>query len=512
MPALEGIRVVDLTEALAGPYCTMILGDLGADVIKIERPGAGDQSRRWGPPFVGTESAYYLSINRNKRSVVVDLKSGEGRATMQRLLERADVFVCNVRRLESLREAGLDPDAVCARHPRLVYCSITAYGRTGPYAGRGGYDVVAQGEAGLMAATGDPDGEPVRWPVASADLSTGLWAATSILSALLARERTGRGQYLDQSLLEGQLSWAPVMAAQLFASGERPARLGNRHANIVPYEVFRARDKRLVVAVGTEEHWRRFCEAVGLGGAVRDDPRFATNGDRLRNRAALAELLNAAFGRDDAARWLARLRAADVPCGPVNQLDETLGDPQVLHRGMVVDFDHPMGAVRLLATPVHLSETPVTYRRRPPLLGEHTEEVLRQLGGNLRSVALGRPPRYDARLAVRVVHRGRTVRGTTLDISEGGCAVKVGGLRPEVGDDVSLLVSAGSRRVPARAVVRWSAPCGGTRRVIGVRVHVEGQDGAWRDLVAAVIRSGARAPAAGDADPARRRRADRSGR
>lgn len=503
MSALEGLRVVDLTEALAGPYCTMILGDLGADVIKIERPGVGDQSRRWGPPFVGSESAYYLSINRNKRSVELDVKTSEGRASLHRLLERADVFVCNVRRLESLREAGLDPETLCARNPRLIYCSITAYGRSGPYAGRGGYDVVAQGEAGLMAATGEVDGGPMRWPVASADLSTGQWAATAILTALYARERTGRGQFIDQSLLEGQLSWAPVMAAQYFASGQRPRRLGNRHPNIVPYEVFRARDKHLIVAVGTEGHWHRFCEAVGLGDAVRDDPRFATNPERLRNRAALGELLQAVFAREDAAHWLTRLGAADIPCGPVNGLDEALSHPQVRHRGMVIDFDHPMGAVRLLGTPVHLAETPVSYRRRPPFLGEHTQEILRQWRGNLRSIVFRRPPRYAVELALRLVHRGRTVSAATVNLSEGGCAVRVRGVRPQVGDEVTLSVTSGPLRVTCPAVVRWTATGGGADRTVGMLVLAEPGDRSWRTLLAEVARSATPAPEEADAGGAR---------
>jgi formyl-CoA transferase/CoA:oxalate CoA-transferase len=502
MSALDGIRVIDLTEALAGPYCTMILGDLGADVIKIERPGVGDQSRKWGPPFVGSESAYYLSINRNKRSVTLDLKSSEGRASVHRLLEDADVFVCNVRRLEALRDAGLDPETLRARNPRLIYCSITAYGRSGPHAGRGGYDVVAQGEAGLMAVTGEANGEPMRWPVAIADLSSGVWSATAILTALYARERTGRGQYIDQSLLEGQLSWAPVMAAQYFASGQPPARLGNRHANIVPYEVFRARDRHVIVAVGTEGHWRRFCDALELGAPVRDDPRFATNRDRLQNRTALGALLQSVFAEEEAGHWLARLRAADIPCGPVNGLGDALNDPQVRHRGMVIDFEHPMGPVRLLGTPVHLSDTPVSYRRRPPLLGEHTAELLGQRGeiatppapavAGVPASPERRPRRYLADVAVRIVHLDRVVPATTLNVSEGGCAVVVRGLRPHVGDEVSLEITGGPAPASPRAVVRWTVPCGGAVRMVGMKVLAGPQDGGWRALVAELVRAGAR--------------------
>jgi formyl-CoA transferase/CoA:oxalate CoA-transferase len=381
--ALKGVRVIDLTEALAGPYCTMILGDLGADVIKVERPGKGDESRKWGPPFIGRESAYFLSVNRNKRSVEIDIKSDEGRAAMGRLLEKADVFVCNVRGLESLRKAGLDPETVLARNPRLIYCSITFYGQTGPYAGRGGYDIVAQGEAGLMAATGDIEGEPMRWPVAIADLSSGVWSTVAILTALYAREKTGKGQFIDQTLLEGQLGWAPVMAAQYFASEQRPQRLGNRHANIVPYQVFKARDKYMIIAVVTQAHWLRFCAALELGDAVRDDPQFTTNADRLKHYPELIALLEPIFARQDAEYWLERIRSADIPCGPINTLDEALKDPHVQFRGMVIELEHPEGTVKMLGSPLRLSETPVTYRRRPPLLGEHTEEVLREYGADI---------------------------------------------------------------------------------------------------------------------------------
>jgi formyl-CoA transferase/CoA:oxalate CoA-transferase len=483
----------------------MILGDLGADVIKIERPGVGDQSRRWGPPFVGTESAYFLSVNRNKRSVALDIKSDAGREQLAHLLATADVFVCNVPRVDSLREAGLLPEPLLARNPRLIYCSITAYGRTGPYAGRTGYDLVAQGEAGLMAATGDVDGSPMRWPVAAADLSSGLWSALSILAALHARAETGRGQVIDQSLLEGQLSWAPVMATQHLASGRRPAKLGNRHANIVPYELFQAQDKHVIVAVGTEGQWHRLCEALGLGSAVRDDQRFATNADRVRNRAELKLLLDSVFGRRPADYWLGVLRAAGIPSGPVNALDEALNDPQVRHRRMVVEFEHPMGTVRALGNPIHLSETPVTYRRRPPLLGEHTAEVLEASGfrgvegpatvGAGMERTLRRPPRYPAAVPLRIAFEGAFAAGATFNVSDGGCAVRVSGLRPSVGDEVTLVTTGPRVGLVARAVVRWTQPDSGTERRVGLRVHSDWQDDpAWRALVAEIVGSGAGAP------------------
>ncbi len=376
---LDGIRVIDLTEALAGPYCTMILGDLGADVIKVERPQGGDQSRKWGPPFIGRESAYFLAVNRNKRSITIDIASEDGKQTMRRLLDKADVFVCNVRKVESLQKVGLDPETVRGYNPRLIFCSITGYGRTGPYAGRGGYDLVAQAESGLMAATGNPNGEPMRWPVAIADMTTGVWSALGILAALYAREKTGQGQFIDQALLDGQLSWAQIMASDTFATAQRPPRLGNRHATIVPYQVFKARDKHVIIAVGTPALWDRFCEVLGFGAELRDDPRFATNPDRLAHYAELTPILEAALARQDADDWLEKLRAAEIPCGPINALDETLNDPQIRHRGMIVEMEHPVGLLKMLGSPLHLTDTPVTYRRRPPLLGEHTGEVLAEV-------------------------------------------------------------------------------------------------------------------------------------
>lgn len=374
--ALDGLRVIDLTEALAGPFCTMILGDLGADVIKIERPDVGDQARKWGPPFIGTESAYFLAVNRNKRSVALDITTPDGQAVMRKLLAGADIFVCNVRKVESLKKVGLDPETAQALNPRLIFCSITGYGRTGPYAGRGGYDLVAQAEAGLMAATGEPTGDPQRWPVAIADMTTGVWSALGILAALYSREKTGQGQFIDQALLDSQLGWAPVMASEYFATGQRPARIGNRHAAIVPYQVFKARDKHIIIAVGNQALWARFCEVIGLGAELRDDPRFAANPDRIANYPALMSRLEPLVLQHAAAHWLDRLRAAEIPCGAINALDEALNDPQIQQRGMIVAFEHPVGPIKTLATPLHLAETPVTYRRRPPLLGEHTAEVL----------------------------------------------------------------------------------------------------------------------------------------
>lgn len=377
---LDGIRVVDLSEALAGPWCTMLLGDLGADVIKVERPDGGDQSRGWAPPFVGSESAYFLSANRNKRGITVNIQTLAGQEVMHRLLAGADVFVTNVRRVESLRKVGLDDETLLALNPRLIYCAISGYGRSGPYAGRAGYDLVAQGEAGLMSVTGSPENAPMRFPVPIADITAGIYSALGILAALFVRERTGQGQVLDMALLESQASWLSILAGSYFATGKRPQPVGNAHANIVPYQVFRARDKHFIVAVGSERLWARFCEVLGIAETIGADPRYATNPNRLAHRAELVTQLQAIFETQDAATWLERLEAADIPCGPINFVDETLNDPHLLARGFIVALEHPVGTVKSVGNPIHLSATPVTYRRPPPLLGQHTAEVLAGLG------------------------------------------------------------------------------------------------------------------------------------
>lgn len=387
MPPLDGIRVIDLSEALAGPWCTMLLGDLGADVIKVERPDGGDQSRGWGPPFVGSESAYFLSANRNKRSITVNIQTPDGQAIMHRLLAGADVFVTNVRRAESLRKVGLDDETLLALNPRLVYCTISGYGRSGPYAGKAGYDLVAQGEAGLMSVTGDTESAPLRFPVPIADITAGLYSALGILAALFVRVRTGRGQVLDMSLLESQASWLSILAGGYFATGERPQPVGNAHPNIVPYQVFRARDKHFIVAVGSERLWARFCAVLGIAETLGADPRYATNPDRLAHRAELVARLQAIFETQQAAYWLERLEAADIPCGPINFVDETLNDPHLLARGFIVALEHSVGTVKSVGNPIHFSATPVTYRRPPPLLGQHTAEVLAELGYSSEDIA-----------------------------------------------------------------------------------------------------------------------------
>lgn len=381
MHVLQDIRVVDLTQALAGPYCTMLLGDMGAEVIKVEQPGSGDQSRTWGPPFVRGESTYFLAVNRNKKSLTLNLKSEQGREIMHRLVRRADVFITNLPRQSSRRDTGVDAVTLLELNPRLVYASITGYGTTGPYAERSGYDLIAQGESGLMSITGEPQGEPMRYPVPLADMTTGIYATVGVLGALLARQRTGRGQVLDLSLLESQSAWLGILASAYLNAGEEPQRVGNIHPNIVPYQVFRARDKHIIVAVGTQRLWERFCDVLGVGDGLMKDPRFATNTDRLSHRGELVELLQNILSQREAEDWLEALRAAQIPSGPINSVPEALGHAQLTERGFIVELEHPVaGLVKSLANPIHFSETPVNYRLPPPALGEHNAMVLAELG------------------------------------------------------------------------------------------------------------------------------------
>jgi len=381
MQPLEGTRVVDLTQALAGPYCAMMLGDLGAEVIKVEPPGRGDMARGWGPPFIEGESAYFLSINRNKRGLTVNFKTPEGQRILHQLAEQADVFIVNIPRMGSLQRGRIDPDTLQALNPRLIYCAISGYGHTGPKAGRGGYDVVAQGEAGLMSLTGEPEGGPIRFPTPMADITAGIYATVGILSALLARERTGQGQFVDIALLDSQSTWLANLAGSYFVTGQRPPRLGNIHPTITPYQPFQTKDKHIIVAVGTERLWQRFCTLLGIEETIMLDARFATNAERNEHRAKLIPLLQEILGKEKADHWLEQFVEAGIPAGPINFPDETLADPQLLARGMIVELEHPLaGLVRSIGNPVHLSETPVAYRLPPPLLGEHNGEVLSGLG------------------------------------------------------------------------------------------------------------------------------------
>ncbi len=379
--ALAGITVIEMTEAMAGPYAAMMLGDLGADVIKIERPGVGDMSRGWGPPFLAGESAYYLSTNRNKRSLTLNLKHPEARAVLDALIVRSDIFLVNQPRLASLQSLGIDYERLSQLNPRLIYCSITGYGMTGPYAGRSGYDLAAQGESGTMALTGEPDGPPVRYPVPISDITAGIYTVMAALTALYVRERTGRGQFIDTALLDSQLTWLTNLAGNYFATGQRPRKLGNYHPQIAPYEPFQAQDKPFLVAVGSERLWEEFCRVLGVSETVGADPRFRTNADRLAHRFELRAELEPLFRSQPAEFWLSRLREAGIPCGAINEIDEALNDPHVQARGMIVTLDHPrIGPVRSLGNPMHLSLTPPSYRLPPPLLGQHTDEILEALG------------------------------------------------------------------------------------------------------------------------------------
>lgn len=391
MGPLAGVTVLDLSRILAGPWATQVLADLGAEVIKIEKPGEGDDTRRWGPPWLaaadGTptaESAYYLAANRNKRSVAIDLAQAEGAELVRRLALGADVLVENFK-VGGLSKYGLDWPNLSAANPKLVYCSITGYGQTGPNARRAGYDAAIQAEAGLMSITGEPDGAPGAGPqkvgVAVVDLMTGMYAVAGILAALRHAERTGQGQHLDLALYDTQVGWLANQAMNWLVGGVVPERRGTAHPNIVPYQVMPAADGHFMLAVGNDAQFRRCCEVLGLPG-LADDPRFATNAARVVHREALVPVLAQHFRSRPAAGWLAALEAATVPCGPVNTIDAVFASDQARARGLCVDLPHPLaGEVPQVASPLRLSATPVEYRAAPPLLGADTREVLaRRLG------------------------------------------------------------------------------------------------------------------------------------
>ena len=376
------MRVVELSEALAGPYCAMLLGDFGADVIKIERPGVGDQSRGWGPPFVGSESAYFLGANRNKRSVALNYDHLQGAEALRKLISASDIFICNQPSLASLKKRGINAETLREKNPRLIYCSITGYGFTGPKAGRPGYDILAQAEAGVMSFTGEPDGSPMRYPIAIADMTCGMYSAMGILAALYAREKTGRGQYLDMALLDSQLTWLANVGSSYLNAKASPKRWGNAHPSIVPYEVFRGSDGRsFVVGVGTEALWKKFVRMMRIENGVGQDEKFRTNALRTKNRVDLIPLLQKMFDGQAANVWLELLAAAQIPAAPINSVEEAVNDAQTLARNMIVQLEHPaLGMARSIGNPIKFSETPVSYRLPPPLLGEHTSEVLRKLG------------------------------------------------------------------------------------------------------------------------------------
>ncbi|RIA47786.1 CaiB/BaiF CoA transferase family protein [Dichotomicrobium thermohalophilum] len=386
---LAGLRVLDLTRILAGPTCTQLLGDLGAEVIKIERPGKGDDTRGWGPPFLdgedGTESAYYLCTNRNKRSVAIDIATEEGQRLIKDLAARSDIL-CENFKVGGLARYGLDYESLSAINPGLIYCSITGFGQTGPYRHRVGYDFLIQGMGGICSITGFPDedgGRPTKVGVGIADVMTGMYATTAVLSALHARQQSGKGQYIDLALYDSQIAWLINQGLAYLVSGENPERLGNGHPHIVPYDTFPASDGHFIIAVGNDGQFARLCEVLGRPDWA-EDPRFAKNVDRVRNRKTLMPLIEEITATRPSGEWIAALEDVSVPCGPVNTLSEVFSDPQTLAREMRITMSHekaPGGAVDLIGNPVKMSETPVTYRHAPPLLGEHTDEVLRNTLG-----------------------------------------------------------------------------------------------------------------------------------
>ena len=380
MKALEGVRVLDLTRALAGPFCTLMLGDYGADVIKIELPGAGDDTRHWGPPFIGEESAYFLSINRNKRSLTLNFKEEQAREIFLKLVAQSDVVVENFTP-GVMGRLGLEYAAVKQANPNIIYCSISGFGQDGPYQSRPAYDQIMQGISGLMSITGELGGEPQKVGVAVTDIGSGMWAAFAVMSALHHRSQHGEGQYIDISMLDAQIAWLTYQAAYYFAYDRPPQRLGAAHPTLVPYQAFMCQDgKYLNVAVGSERLWDRFCQAVKRED-LKDRPEFATNGVRVENRATLVPLLQEYFLTRAADDWVADLQQHNVPAGPINDLADVFSDPQVLHREMLLEMHHPtLGAIKQTGLPIKFSLTPGGLDRPPPLLGEHNGQILKDLG------------------------------------------------------------------------------------------------------------------------------------
>ncbi len=384
---LDGVRVLDLSRILAGPTCTQLLGDLGADIIKIEKPQSGDDTRQWGPPFVQdahghntNESAYYLSSNRNKRSVAIDITSPEGTDKIKKLAAHCDILIENFK-VGGLAKYGLGYDDLKQQCPKLVYCSISGFGQTGPNAKLPGYDIMAQGYSGIMSITGEPDGEPIKVGVGIADVMCGMYASTAVLAALRHRDQTGEGQHIDVALVDTNIAWLVNEGTNYLTSKKKPQRRGNQHPNIVPYQIFATRDGHVIIAVGNDAQYQRFCEVIGQP-ALAADARFATNALRLGNRDALVGLLAERLLTFDSASLLDELKKNGVPAGPVNTLDEVFSSDQVAAREMKINIPHPLaasGGVDLIGNPLKFSKTPVTYRRAPPVLGADTDEVLNEL-------------------------------------------------------------------------------------------------------------------------------------
>ncbi|MDP6388573.1 MAG: CaiB/BaiF CoA-transferase family protein [Alphaproteobacteria bacterium] len=386
---LEGLKVFDLTRVLAGPWCTQILGDLGAEIVKVERPGAGDDTRGFAPPFIPDdkgeetgESAYFAGTNRNKRSITIDISSPEGQALARRLIAECDILVENFK-VGALAKYNLAWDQLKDQFPRLIYCSITGFGATGPYAERPGYDGLVQAMGGIMSLTGEPDGAPMKIGVPIADLMAGMYATVSVLAAVRHQEATGEGQHIDIGMLDTHVAWLANQGMNYLATGEDPPRLGNQHPNIVPYQVMPTADGYIVLSVGNDPTFERFCKLAGCEELLEDE-RFQTNATRVTNRAHVTETLNEITAKQTSAWWLENLEQHSIGCGPINSLSEVFADPQVASRHMVLEMDHPAtgtAPVKLIASPIRMTGTPVAYRHAPPTLGQHTEEVLAEMLG-----------------------------------------------------------------------------------------------------------------------------------
>jgi len=382
---LDGIKILDLSRALAGPYCSMMLADMGAEVIKIEMPGRGDDSRAWGPPFIEGESAYFMSVNRNKKSITLNLKDERALEIIHKLIKQSDVLLENFRP-GTMEKLKLSYDEVKEINPKIIYCSISGFGQNGPYRLLPGMDQILQGMGGLMSITGDPEGPPMKVGVAVADIAGGMFAAYGIMVALFNRERAKIGQRIDLSLLDCQIAWLTYRAGSYFASGEIPKPLGSGHPVIVPYQAFKAKDEYFNVAVGNDQLWEKFCRAIGLE-KIKNDPKFSTNAMRVKNRESLINIIEKAVGSKKADKWLKLLMAEGVPCGPIFDTEQIFRDPQVIHREMVKEITHQKaGKIKVTGVPIKLSETPGEVLTAPPTLGQHTIDILSNLGYDIQEI------------------------------------------------------------------------------------------------------------------------------